>query len=107
MDYNLKSATITSQGQNDFYQIANAAFSYKPKKLEDWSFSLRGLDLFGSNIEGLDTNAFNSSNDQIFYQETTYVRNGPIVELGVTYALNMIGKKAKKAKDFEAEKHFK
>ena len=37
----------------------------------------------------------------------SYVRNGPIVELGVSYALNMKGKKAKKAKDFEAEKHFK
>ncbi len=107
MDYNIKSATITSQGQNDLYQIANAALSYKPTKLEDWSFSLRGLDIVGSNIQGLDTNAFNSSDEQIFYQETSYVRNGPIVELGVTYSLNMAGKKAKKAKAFEAEKHFK
>jgi len=107
MDYNIKSATITSQGQNDLYQIANAAFSYKPEKLEGWNFSLRGLDIFGSNIQGLDTNAFNSDGEQIFYQETSYVRNGPIVELGVSYALNMKGKKAKKAKAFEAEKHFK
>lgn len=107
MDYNIKSATITSQGQNDLYQIANAAFSYNPEKLEGWSFALRGLDIFGSNIQGLDTNAFNSQGTQIFYQETSYVRNGPIVELGVSYTLNMKGKKAKKAKAFEAEKHFK
>lgn len=56
------------------------------------------------NIQGLDNNAFNLDGEQIFYQKTESVRNGPIVELGVSYSLNMTGKKAK---DFEAEKRFK
>jgi len=86
--------------------MANVAFNYKPKKLKGWDFSLRGLDIFATNLQGLDTNAFNNAEDQIFYQETEYDRNGPIVELGITYSLNMKGK-AKKAKEFEGNKHFK
>ncbi|MEC3906690.1 outer membrane beta-barrel protein [Tamlana sp. 2201CG12-4] len=105
-DYNIKSNTVTSQGANARFAMANAAINYKPKSLEGWDFSLRGLDIFSSNLEGLDTNAFNSSNEQIFYQETEYTRNGPIVELGVSYTLNMNGKK-KKEKEFEGNKHFK
>ena len=96
-DYNIKSKTVTSQGSNDSFSMANAAFSYNPENLKGWGFSLRGLDIFSSNLEGLDTNAFNGAQEQIFYQETEYDRNGPIVELGVSYALNMKGK-AKKEK---------
>lgn len=105
-DYNIKSRTVTSQGSNDEFAIANLAFNYKPKNMEGWDFSLRGLDIFSSNLEGLDTNAFNGSEEQIFYQETEYTRNGPIVELGVSYTMNMKGKK-KKEKEFEGNKHFK
>jgi hypothetical protein len=43
---------------------------------------------------------------QIFYQETEYLRNGPIVELGITYSFNIYGK-TKKEKEFEWNKHFK
>lgn len=104
-DYNIKSKTVTSQGSNDSFSMANTAFSYKPKNLKGWNFSLRGLDIFSSNLEGLDTNAFNGAQEQIFYQETEYDRNGPIIELGVSYALNMKGK-TKKEKVFEGNKHF-
>ena len=105
LDYNFKSATVTSQGSNDYFQMANIAFNYAPAKLEGWDFSLRGLDLLSSNLQGLDTNAYNQQNQQIFYQETEYHRNGPIVELGVTYTFNKF--KSKKAKKASAEDHFK
>ncbi|OEK07764.1 hypothetical protein A8C32_14830 [Flavivirga aquatica] len=105
-DYNIKSRTVTSQGSNDSFSMANIALNYKPKNLKGWDFSLRGLDIFSTNLQGLDTNAFNGSQEQIFYQETEYTRNGPIVELGINYTLNMKGKK-KKEKTFEGNKHFK
>jgi iron complex outermembrane receptor protein len=105
-DYNVKSKTVTPQGSSDTFSMVNAAFSYQHENLKGWSFSLRGLDIFSSNLEGLDTNAFNDAKEQIFYQETEYDRNGPIVELGVSYTLNMKGK-IKNKKDFEANKHFK
>ena len=106
LDYNYKSATVTSQGSNDYFQMANIAFNYAPEKWAGWDFSLRGLDLLSTNLQGLDTNAFNNKGQQIFYQETEYHRNGPIVELGATYTFNKF-KKAKKSKKVKAEEHFK
>ncbi|MEP1490486.1 MAG: TonB-dependent receptor [Algibacter sp.] len=103
-DFSRRSNTVTSQGQNDAFTVSNIALSYQPSSA--WDISLRGLDIFAQNDQGLDTNAFNASGQQIFYQETLYERNGPIVELGLTYSLNMKGKK-KKAKDFQGNKHFK
>ncbi|TXG36741.1 TonB-dependent receptor [Seonamhaeicola maritimus] len=103
-DFSRISNTVTSQGQNDAFSVSNIALSYQPS--DAWDISLRGLDIFAQNDQGLDTNAFNASNQQIFYQETLYERNGPIFELGITYSLNMNGKK-KKAKDFQGNKHFK
>jgi len=105
-DHNVRSATVTSQGSNDAFSVSNIAFTYQPKNAKNWDFSVRGLDIFSVNNTGLDTNAFNASGDQIFYQETQYVRNGPVFEMGVTYAFNAKGKK-KKPKNFEANKHFK
>lgn len=103
-DFSKISNTVTSQGQNDAFSVSNIALSYQPT--EAWDIAIRGLDIFAQNDTGLDTNAFNASNQQIFYQETLYERNGPVFELGITYALNMNGKK-KKAKDFQGNKHFK
>lgn len=96
-DFNLQSATITAQGQNDLFYMANSALSFTPQNAKGWSFSLRALDILSSNLQGLDTRAFNSNGSEIFYQETEYHRQGPIVELGVTYSLNMNGKSSKKA----------
>ena len=106
IDYNIKSRTITSQGRNDQFSSSNIAFNYKPKDLVGWDFSLRVLDIFQNNVEGLDTNAYNNQNEQIFYQVTDYYREGMIAELGVSYSFNMKGK-TKKEKAVEGEKHFK
>ncbi|APY10588.1 hypothetical protein BWZ22_04755 [Seonamhaeicola sp. S2-3] len=103
-DFSRISNTVTSQGQNDAFSVSNIALSYQPSNA--WDISVRGLDIFAQNDTGLDTNAFNASNQQIFYQETLYERVGPIVEFGVTYSLNMNNKK-KKTKDFQGNKHFK
>ena len=100
-DFDIKSATVTAQGDNEMFYMTNAALSYNPNKLKSWSFSLRGLDLLSSNITGLNTRA-NDSNGEIFYQETTYTRYGPIVELSATYTLNFKSKK-KSGKTFGAE----
>ncbi|MEI6274998.1 MAG: outer membrane beta-barrel protein [Prolixibacteraceae bacterium] len=96
LDFNLKSATVTAQGQNDlFYQI-NTSLGYTPPKWKGWDFSLRMLDMLNSNSEGLDTRAFNKFGKEIFYQETTYYRKGCIVELGLTYSFNKKGKSSSK-----------
>ena len=105
-DFSLKSATITAQGQNDLLYLANAAFSYAPTKLKGWDFSLRMFDLFSSNIEGLDTRAFNKQGKEIFYQTTDYYRNGGIVEIGVTYSFNSKGKNGKKAESTFGKEQF-
>jgi hypothetical protein len=96
LDFNLKSATVTAQGQNELLYLMNGSLSYTPAKLKGWDFSLRVLDLLGSNVEGLDTQAFNSKGQEIFYQETTYYRKGGIVEVGVSYAFNKKGKSGAK-----------
>jgi outer membrane receptor protein involved in Fe transport len=97
LDFDLKSATITAQGQNDLIYLSNAALSYAPKNLKGWDFSLRALDLLGSNIQGLNTRAFNKDGLEIFYQETAYFRKGGVIEIGVNYAFNNKGKSAKKS----------
>ena len=97
LDFNLKSATITAQGQNDLIYLTNAALNYAPRKFKGWDFSLRVLDLLGSNVQGLDTRAFNQTGQEIFYQETDYFRKGGIVEIGFNYAFNNKGKSTKKS----------
>lgn len=106
LDFNLKSATITAQGQNDLLYLTNAALNYTPKKLKGWDFSLRVLDLLGSNVEGLDTRAFNKQGEEIFYQVTDYLRKGGIVEVGVSYAFNNKGKSAKKSESTFGKEQF-
>jgi hypothetical protein len=77
--------------------MGNLALNYTPVKIENFNFSLKVLDFMGSNVSGLDTRAYNSSGEQIFYQETEYTRTGPIVELGISYALNKNGKSKRRA----------
>ncbi len=97
-DFDIKSATVTAQGKNDMFYMANIALSYSPKKVKNLNFILKGLDILGSNDTGLDTQAYNSSGQEIFYQETQYLRVGPIVELGFSYAFNKKKKEAPKTK---------
>lgn len=94
-DFDLKSATVTAQGEDELYYMTNTAFSYTPKQLKGWNFSLGMQDLFGSNKQGLNTRVFDENKDQIFYQETTYNRTGQIATLRASYSFNSFGKKAK------------
>jgi len=105
-DFDLISATVTAQGTNEMFYFANAALGYTPAKLEKWSFALRVLDIFNSNVKGLDTRAFDSSGRQIFFQETVYTRTGPIAEIGISYAFNSNGKSGKKAESSFGKNEF-
>ena len=106
LDFDVKSATVTTQGENYNYYMSNMALNYTPKKLTGWDFSLKVLDWLGSNQTGLNTRAYNADGQQIFYQEVEYDRYGPIVELGVTYSLNLNGKSKKKADSLFGKEQF-
>ncbi len=105
-DFDIKSATVTAQGKNDMFYLANIAFSYSPKNVKNLNFILKGIDILGSNDTGLDTKAFNSEGQEIFYQETQYLRVGPIVEFGFSYAFNKKKKETPKAKSTFGKKEF-
>ena len=105
-DFDMKSETVTPQGHNDSFYMANIALNYTPKKSNNLTFNLKVLDVLGSNNSGLDTQAFNSDSQEIFYQETQYLRVGPIVEFGFSYALNKKKKKAAKAESTFGTKEF-
>ena len=94
-DFDIKSATVTAQGNNFMMYLANAALNYSPVKLKSWNFSLKVLDILNSNVEGLDTRAYDSSKNEIFYQKTYYYRTGTIAEFGVSYSLNANNSKSK------------
>jgi len=97
MDFDMKSATVSAQGRNEMFYMANAAMRYTPAKIKGWDFSLKVLDFLNSNITGLNTRAYDSEGIQIFFQETEYVRYGPIAEFTVSYSFNMKGKSEKKS----------
>jgi outer membrane receptor protein involved in Fe transport len=105
-DFDFKSATVTAQGQNELFYLANAVVTYTPLKISGWSFALRGIDLLASNIEALNTRAFDSEGTQIFYQEVQYNRYGPILEFGLNYAFNSSGKSKKKSKTTFGDEQF-
>jgi outer membrane receptor protein involved in Fe transport len=106
VDFDMKSATVTAQGRDKMFYMANTSLNYTPKWLKGWDFSLKGLDIFRSNITGLNTRAFNASGTQIFYQEIEYDRYGPILELNVSYAFNMKGKSGKKIESSFGKEQF-
>ena len=105
-DFDFKSATVTAQGENELFYLANAVITYTPPKSDNWSFALRGIDLLASNVQALNTRAFNSEGTQIFYQEVQYNRYGPILEFGVNYSFNSNGKSKKKAKKSFSDEQF-
>lgn len=98
-DADIKSATVTAQGNNFMMYLANAALNYTPVKLKQWNFSFKVLDILNSNVEGLDTRAYNSAATEIFYQKTFYYRTGAIAEIGVSYSLNANNTKTKNKAD--------
>jgi len=97
-DFDVRSAEVTAQGSNALRYMVNAALSYSPLKHPAWSFNLRALNIFDSNIRGVSTRAFDKAGVQIFYQDTDYYYYGPVAELGVTYNLNYSGKQKPKDK---------
>jgi len=105
-DFDFNSATVTTQGGNELFYQANAVITYSPEKLYNWSFALRGYDLLGSNQQGLYTRAYDESGVQIFYQDVTYYRYGPILELGINYAFNSNGKSRKKTNSTFGDEQF-
>ncbi len=98
-DFDLKSATVTAQGNNFMMYLANVALNYNPSKLKNWNFSLKALDILNSNTEGLDTRAFDSSKKEVFYQKTYYYRTGSIAELSINYQFNQNKAKIKAKSD--------
>jgi outer membrane receptor protein involved in Fe transport len=105
-DFNIQSATVTAQGNNTMFYFLNTAISYQAKKISNWSFTFKVLDIFGSNAKGLDTRAFNANEMQIFFQETMYHRYGPIAELSLSYAFNSSGKSKKQGGSTFGTKEF-
>lgn len=106
IDFDMKSATVTAQGRNELFYMANTALSFAPEKLSGWDFSVKVLDFLSSNNTGLNTRAYNITGVQIFYQETEYIRQGPIAELSVSYAFNTNGKSRKKAESTFGKEQF-
>lgn len=90
-DFDLQSAQVTAQGENAMRYMANTSLSYRPHQLQGWHFSLRGLNLLDSSNRELFTRAYDASGTQIFYQDTDFYWNGPIVELAVSYNINWSG----------------
>ncbi len=106
MDFDMKSATVTAQGRNELFYMANAALSFSPEKLAGWDFSLKVLDFLSSNNTGLNTRAYDTDGVQIFFQETEYLRQGPIAELTVAYAFNSRVKSRNKAESTFGKEQF-
>ncbi|MEN8157794.1 MAG: outer membrane beta-barrel protein [Bacteroidota bacterium] len=105
-DFEMKSATVTAQGRNELFYMANTALNWTPARLSGWDFSLKVLDFLSSNNRGLNTRAYDGNGVQIFFQETQYIRQGPIAELGISYAFNSNGKPGKKRKTTFGDEQF-
>ncbi len=105
-DFDIQSATVTAQGSNAMFYFLNTALTYSPPAIERWNFTFKVLDILGSNEKGLDTRAFNAAGEQIFYQETLYLRYGPIAELSLSYSFNSGGKFQKKRESTFGDSEF-
>ena len=88
------------------FYFANTALSFTPDRLAGWGFSIKVLDFLGSNNTGLNTRAYDQDGVQIFYQETEYIRQGPIAELTVSYAFNTNGKSGRKSESLFGKEQF-
>lgn len=106
VDFDTRSATVTAQGRNELFYMANTALSYSPDRLAGWGFSFKVLDFLSSNNTGLNTRAYDMNGTQIFFQETEYLRQGPIAELTVSYAFNTNGKSGKRTESLFGKEQF-
>jgi outer membrane receptor protein involved in Fe transport len=106
VDIDFISATVTAQGRDKMFYLANTSLNYTPKKLKGWNFSLKVLDILKSNIRTVSTRAFNSNDEKLFLQESGYNLNGPILALNVSYSFNMEGKSSKKVESTFGKEQF-
>ncbi len=106
IDMDVRSATVTTQGQNELFYVSNAAMHYSPARWNSWTFGLKVTDLLGSNIQGLNTRAYDATGSQIFFQQTTFDRSGPIFEFLASYSLNTQSKQAKEGKSIFGDEQF-
>jgi outer membrane receptor protein involved in Fe transport len=95
-DMDFKSATITAQGRDEMFYMANTSLSYTPKRITGLDISFKVSDILKSNLTTVSTRAFNSNNEKLFIQKSIYDLNGPVLELNISYAFNMKGKSVKK-----------
>lgn len=103
VDYSIKSGSVTPQGESLEFQALNAALNYSPKKLENWTFSAKMLDILGTNQAGGYTAAYDG--DQILLRrDYVYDYEGQIVEIGATYTFN--NKKHKANKKLIGDEYF-
>jgi len=103
VDYSIKSASVTPQGESIQFEMLNAAVLYAPKTLEGWTFSAKMLDVLGTNQAGGYTAAYEG--DQILLRrDYVYDYEGQIVELGVSYSFN--SKKIKKQRKHIGDDYF-
>ncbi len=87
VDYSIKSASVTPQGESLQFEALNAAINYKPEKLRGWTFSAKMLDILGTNQAGGYTAAYEG--EQILLRRGyVYDYEGQIVELGISYSFN-------------------
>jgi len=105
-DIDFRSATITAQGRDKLFYMANTSLNFTPKMFEGWDFSLKALDILKSNIRTVSTRAFSSNGEKLFLQESEYNLNGPVLELSISYAFNMKGKSSKKVESTFGKEQF-
>lgn len=95
VDYSIKSASVTPQGESLQFEALNAALNYKPKKLNGWTFSAKVLDILGTNQAGGYTAAYEG--EQILLRRGyVYDYEGQIIELGISYSFNSKKQKAQR-----------
>ncbi|MBS2213813.1 TonB-dependent receptor [Carboxylicivirga mesophila] len=103
VDYSIKSASVTPQGESLQFEALNAAINYTPEKLRGWTFSARMLDVLGTNQAGGYTAAYEG--EQILLRRGyVYDYEGQIVELGISYSFN--NKKQKSQRKHISDDYF-
>ncbi|MCG8701922.1 MAG: outer membrane beta-barrel protein, partial [Bacteroidales bacterium] len=103
VDYSIKSGSVTPQGKSLEFQVLNAALNYTPKKMNGWYFTVKMLDILGSNQSGGYTAAYDGP-QVLLLRDYVYDYEGQIVELGISYSFN--SKKQKTQKKHLGDEYF-
>ncbi len=106
VDFDWRSATVTAQGSEEMFFVTGAALNYTPSQWQGWNFTVRALDILGTNVTNWSTRAYDSSGRQIFFQETDYDRYGPVAELSATYSFNLNGRTLRRDVDTFGDEQF-